>query len=79
MNPILQMLNKNRISAPSNLLGIISSLQNGDPDQMLQQLMNTNPKFRQFVEANKGKSPEQIAQEYGIDMNLLNKIKSGYF
>lgn len=42
-----------------------------NPDTMFSDLYNNNPQFRQFVDANKGKSPEQIAQENGIDINLL--------
>ena len=37
-------------------------------------MMDKNPQFRQFVEANKGKSAEQIAQEHNIDMNLLKQF-----
>jgi len=69
MNPILQaMTNSN------NILGIISSLKNGNPDAILNQMLNNNPQFRQFMDANKGKSPEQIAQENGIDMNMVRNL-----
>lgn len=42
-----------------------------NPDEYFNELMRNNPQFRQFVEANRGKTPEQIAGENGIDINLL--------
>lgn len=33
--------------------------------------MRTNPQFASFYRQNQGKSPEQIAKEYGIDENVL--------
>jgi len=42
-----------------------------NPDTMFAELYNNNPQFKQFVDANKGKSPEQIAQENGIDPNYF--------
>lgn len=42
-----------------------------NPDEFYNQLMQDNPQFKKFVEDNKGKSPEQIARENGIDFNLL--------
>lgn len=44
---------------------------NGNPEEMYNHMLQNNPKFREFVEQNKGKSPEQIASEHGIDPKLL--------
>jgi signal-transduction protein with cAMP-binding, CBS, and nucleotidyltransferase domain len=44
-----------------------------NPDELFKQLMQNNPQFRQFYEANKDKTPEQIAKENGID--LTNFLK----
>lgn len=41
------------------------------PDAVFSALMGSNPMFRQFVEQNRGKSPEQIARENGIDFAAL--------
>lgn len=35
---------------------------------MYNRMMATNPAFAEFVRKNQGKSPEQIAQEHGIDL-----------
>ena len=46
-------------------------MQGKNPDEYYTQLMQSNPQFRQFMEQNKGKTPEQIANENGINLNLL--------
>lgn len=72
MNPILQMLNgQNQIS---KLIGLAQSLKNGNPEMMFNQMMQSNPQFKSFVDANKGKSLEQIAQENGVDLSILKSI-----
>ena len=72
MNPIVSMLNN---SNNQNLLSQINSIKNmltgKNPDEYFNELMQKNPQFRQFVESNRGKTPEQIASENGIDINLL--------
>ena len=71
MNPILRNLpNNNLLSQISNIRQLI----NGDPAAAFGRMMQTNPQFRQFVEANKGKTPEQIASEYGIDFNQVRNL-----
>lgn len=41
------------------------------PEAVFAALMGSNPQFRQFVEQNRGKTPEQIAREHGIDFSAL--------
>lgn len=40
----------------------------------LAKLMEADPQFAAFVNQNKGKSPEQIARENGIDFNMAQKM-----
>lgn len=69
MNPMLQLLNRNN---PASQIMQIKQLLNGkDPNQFAAQMMRNNPQFAEFMRANQGKSPEQIAIENGIDPNLL--------
>ena len=68
VNPILQMLNQR--SSMNNLMGLIN-MAKGNPWGMYNNLMRNNPQFRQFVNDNRGKSAEQIAQEHGIDLSML--------
>ena len=70
MNPILSRINNQQ----NNLLNLASQIKNGNPNVLYQQMLNNNPQFRQFVEQNKGKTIEQIANENGIDVNALMQI-----
>lgn len=56
-----------------DLIGMARSAQGG-PAAFAQQLMQTNPQFREFAERNQGKSPEQIARENGIDFNQVRGL-----
>lgn len=57
---------------PNDILSLISN-----PQAMYKQMIESNPQFKQFVEKNKGKTPEDIAKEYGIDPNLLKNLIKG--
>lgn len=46
----------------------------GDPAALYGQMMQNDPRFRQFVEENRGKTPEQIASEHGIDLGSLIRM-----
>lgn len=62
MNPILQALtSKNNI--PMN------------PDALFNNMMQSNPQFKDFVEQNKNKTPEEIIRSYGANPALLNLLK----
>lgn len=62
-------------SSSGNLLSRISQikdmLEGKNPDAVFNEMMQNNPDFRKFVESNRGKSPEQIARENGIDPTIL--------
>lgn len=42
--------------------------------QAVNMMRHANPQFAEFINANKGKSPEQIASEHGIDMNAIERM-----
>lgn len=69
MNPLFQAMNGNNKMA--QVASVMRMLKSGNPEQIAQQMMQSNPQFRQFVEQNKGKTPEQVAREYGIDLSQL--------
>ena len=74
MNPILQKLNPGNQPQQGGLLRRLMS--GGKPNQLYQELMNSNEQFRNFVNENQGKSPEEIARAYGVDINpILGMIK----
>ena len=69
-NPILQAM----MGRQQQQMNILNLLKNRNPNEVFNQMMQTNPQFKSFVEQNKGKSVEQIAQENNIDMNLLKQF-----
>lgn len=49
---------------PQQNIDILELLRRSNPEQVMQQLMRENPKFREFVNENKGLSVEQILSKY---------------
>lgn len=76
MNPLMMAMQG--ANSPMNRMGQVANLmkmlRSGNPEQIAQQMMQINPQFRQFMEANKGKTPEQVAQEHGIDLNQFKNM-----
>lgn len=76
MNPLMMAMQG--ANSPANKMGqvanILKMLRSGNPEQIAQQMMQSNPQFRQFVEANRGKTPEQVAREHGIDLNQFKNM-----
>lgn len=70
MNPLFQMMGNN-IPNANPMLNIIKMLKSGNPNQIAQSLMQQNPQFAAFMQQNKGKTPEQVAKENGIDMGQI--------
>lgn len=71
MNPILQQM-----KSQNNVIGNVINLCKGNPNAFFSQLMSSNPAFRNFVNTNQGKAPEQIARENGIDYSsILSMMK----
>lgn len=71
MNPLLNAMNDNK---GNGMAGILSMLKSGNPEQIAQNLMQRNPQFKAFMEANKGKTPEQVARENGIDFSQIKNM-----
>lgn len=45
-----------------------------NPNAAFDEMMNSNPQFAEFVKQNKGKSAEQIARDYGIDLGAVKNL-----
>ena len=65
---MLQSSNGNLLS---QIVQIKNMLEGKNTDEVFNDMMKNNLQFRQFIEANKGKSVEQIAKENGINPQLL--------
>lgn len=74
-NPILKRMNHGMGARTVNpiLSGLaqLKSLARGNPEAFAQMLAQRNPQFAQFMRENQGKTPEQIADAYGIDRAVL--------
>lgn len=68
-NPILQMMKNNgAASNPFQMFSTLKQIMSGrSPESVMQGMMQSNPQFASFVNANKNKSPEQICREYGLN------------
>lgn len=75
-NPILQMLNKkpNQNNLIQKIAGIKQMMSGKDPQILFNSLMQNNSQFRDFVNKSQGKSLEDLAMEYDIDIDLLKKF-----
>lgn len=56
------------------LQGIASMMKGNNPEKIAMNLMQRNPQFAQFMQSVKGKTPEQFAQEHGIDFKQIMGI-----
>ena len=76
MNPLMQAMQvaNNPMNKMSQAANLMKMLRSGNPSRIAQQLMKNNPQFRQFIEDNKEKTPQQVAQEHGINLSQLNKM-----
>lgn len=58
----------------NGLINDLRQLMNGNPQALYDAMLKNNKQFAEFVKSNEGKTPEQIAQAYGIDPNILRSL-----
>lgn len=85
MNPMLAMLNQNRMAQNlqpiKNMMSMLKSA--GNPQMMLQQMMSQNPQFKQavdYVNANGGDAKTacyKLAKEKGINPDEILQMFKG--
>ena len=68
------MPGNNPMAMMGQLKQMMGMLRGQDPQQVARNLMQRNPQFAAFVQQNQGKTVEQIAGEYGIDLDLVRSI-----
>lgn len=69
-----QMPQNNPFAMMGQLKQMVGMLRSQDPNQVAQLMAQRNPQFAAFMQQNKGKTPEQIAADYGIDMSLVREL-----
>ena len=68
------MPQNNPLAMMGQLKQMLAMIRGQDPRQVAQLMAQRNPQFAEFLRQNQGKSPEQIAADYGIDMNLVREL-----
>ena len=73
MNPLMASMGPiNNMRQMMQMVNGIKQMANGqNPDTVMKLFAQKNPQFAQFLRDNRGKSPQQIAQDYGLDWNMV--------
>ena len=73
MNPLMASIGPmNNMRQMMQMVNGIKQMMNGqNPDTVMKLFAQKNPQFAQFLRDNQGKSPQQIAQDYGLDWNMV--------
>lgn len=76
MNPLMASMGPmNNMRQMMQMVNGIKQMMNGkNPDTVMKLFAQKNPQFSQFLRDNQGKSPQQIAQDYGIDWNMVQNF-----
>lgn len=79
MNPLVQMMGgspvMNNIQTAAQQIRQIKQMLSGqNPDAVAQMFAQKNPQFAQFQRDIAGKAPQQVAQEYGLDWNMVRQM-----
>ena len=68
------MPQNNPLAMMGQLKQMIAMIRGQNPQMLAQTFAQRNPQFAEFLRQNQGKSPEQIAADYGIDMNMVREL-----
>ena len=75
MNPLMAMMGGGNMQAMLGQINSIKQMLRGqDPNMIMQNFARQNPQFAQFLRDNQGKSPEQIAQAYGLNWSEIQQF-----
>ena len=76
MNPLVaSMWPMNNMRQMMQMVNSIKQMMSGqNPDTVMKLFAQKNPQFAQFLRDNQGKSPQQIAQDYGLDWNMVQNF-----
>ena len=76
MNPLFAAMSggNNMFSAMQNARNMVSMFRGQNPAAVMQMMAQRNPQFAQFMQSCQGKTPEQVCQEYGVDIEQLRQM-----
>ena len=73
MNPLMKPVG-NQAGGGMSAFKVMQMLRGRNPQEVFNQMMQSNPAFRSFYEANRGKTPEQVAREHGVDLSQFKNM-----
>ena len=69
------LFQNNQPNNGNSVLGMINSLRNQGPSNVLfNQMYQNNPNFKQFADQVRNMSPEQAFRHYGLDINKFRDL-----
>lgn len=71
-NPLMSMMGRQTPLSSINM--IMQMLKGGNPEAIAMSIANQNPQFAKFISENKGKTVDQLASEFGIDLNMVKQL-----
>ena len=76
MNPLMASMGPmNNMRQMMQMVNGIKQMMSGqNPDTVMKLFSQKNPRFAQFLRDNQGKSPQQIAQDYGLDWSMIQNF-----
>lgn len=75
-NILSQMFQQKQQQTPSNPLTALDQIrQQGPSNVVFNQMYQNNPKFRQFADSMRSKTPDQAFKENGLDFNQFKNYK----
>lgn len=58
----------------NSILSLFKSLVGNDPQAAFNHMYQNDPRFKQFADSMKGKTPEQAFSEHGLDYNQFRNF-----
>lgn len=81
MNPLLNAMRGagmvgggQNVQMMQTVQSIMNMVRGKDASAVANMMMHQNPQFAQFVRDNQGKTPEQVAAQYGLDFNQIRSM-----
>lgn len=74
MNPLANQTRNPGQNPFAAISSIIKMLQGKDANAVSAMLAERNPQYREFVAQCQGKTPDEIANMYGVDISLIKQM-----
>lgn len=55
-------------------MSMMRQMMQGDPSSLISNLAKSNPSFAQFIEQNRGRTPQEAFRAYGYDYDEVTRL-----